>query len=832
VALGSLQTLPGYQTTATFTDPSPVYASDGNNDFGNAMAAASPGTILVGATEQNNFTGLAYLIGTNGGLITTFTNPVVQDGPGSFGAAVAAVGSNLVLIGAPEQNGVVGAAYLFNTNGTLLTTFAGQQTQELFGTAVAALGSGEVAITAPGYDQGDGAVLIYNTSGTLLNTITNLTGLNTTVEDTTGFGNSLAVVGTGQLLLGAIYAIRADGSVGGAAYLFNTNGTLLTTITNPVAGEFAEFGQSVAAVGPNLVLIGAPAAGPVMASTGAAYLYTLGGTLLATFVDPDQNYNDGFGISVSAVGANELLIAASGAHNGSGQAYLYNTNGTLLATLSDPAAGGNDYFGNSVTEIGGNNLLIGANGANQNSGAIYLLAPTGSPYVPGLISAGVTPGSITSQSIASGAVGNSQLANSYIYVDTGAGLAGGGQVALGSAITLNNTGVLSVTGDANILATNAAGAVTLTDNSTSAATPNTLVVRDGTGSFSAGKITASFNGDGSALTGLNASQLAAGTVPLAQLPAVVVTNNASGVTLNNVSLGGSVNYVGSTAANTALGNGALTAVTTGQQNTAFGSAALASNTSGGVNTAMGNLALGLNKTGLANTAVGDQALNNNTNGSYSTAVGADALAGLANGTGNVALGYTTLIVLTNGSSDIALGSGAGGNLLNGSADIYIGNAGASSESGVVRIGTPGTQTATYLAGTVYANGVALTSDRNAKENFAAVDPGAVLARVATLPVTEWNYKTDSKSVQHIGPMAQDFQAAFGLDGRDDKHISVVDEGGVALAAIQGLNQKVEAKDATIQAQSAEIQTLKQQNDQLATRLNQLEAAVQTLMTKH
>jgi len=357
-------------------------------------------------------------------------------------------------------------------------------------------------------------------------------------------------------------------------------------------------------------------------------------------------------------------------------------------------------------------------------------------------------------------------------------------------------------------------------------------VRDGTGSFSAGKITASFNGDGSALTGLNASQLAAGTVPLAQLPAVVVTNNASGVTLNNVSLGGSVNYVGSTAANTALGNGALTAVTTGQQNTAFGSAALASNTSGGVNTAMGNLALGLNKTGLANTAVGDQALNNNTNGSYSTAVGADALAGLANGTGNVALGYTTLIVLTNGSSDIALGSGAGGNLLNGSADIYIGNAGASSESGVVRIGTPGTQTATYLAGTVYANGVALTSDRNAKENFAAVDPGAVLARVATLPVTEWNYKTDSKSVQHIGPMAQDFQAAFGLDGRDDKHISVVDEGGVALAAIQGLNQKVEAKDATIQAQSAEIQTLKQQNDQLATRLNQLEAAVQTLMTKH
>jgi hypothetical protein len=94
-------------------------------------------------------------------------------------------------------------------------------------------------------------------------------------------------------------------------------------------------------------------------------------------------------------------------------------------------------------------------------------------------------------------------------------------------------------------------------------------------------------------------------------------------------------------------------------------------------------------------------------------------------------------------------------------------------------------------GTVYANGVALTSDRNAKENFTTVNAREVLAKVTSMPVTEWNYKTDSKGVQHIGPMAQDFQTAFHLDGTDDKHISVVDEGGVALAAIQGLNQKLE-----------------------------------------
>src|SRR5208283_700289 len=117
-----------------------------------------------------------------------------------------------------------------------------------------------------------------------------------------------------------------------------------------------------------------------------------------------------------------------------------------------------------------------------------------------------------------------------------------------------------------------------------------------------------------------------------------------------------------------------------------------------------------------------------------------------------------------------------------------------------------------------------TSDRNAKEGFAPVNPQSVLAKVASLPVTEWNYKTDSKGVQHIGPMAQDFQAAFQLSA-DDKHISVVDEGGVALAAIQGLNQKLQEE---LNRQDAENAKLKQQNDSLAQRLNELEATVKQL----
>lgn len=94
-------------------------------------------------------------------------------------------------------------------------------------------------------------------------------------------------------------------------------------------------------------------------------------------------------------------------------------------------------------------------------------------------------------------------------------------------------------------------------------------------------------------------------------------------------------------------------------------------------------------------------------------------------------------------------------------------------------------------GTIKSKGLALTSDRNAKQNFTALDSKDVLAKVISMPVTEWNYKDDAADKRHIGPVAQDFHAAFDLNGADDKHISVVDEGGVALSAIQGLNQKLE-----------------------------------------
>jgi Chaperone of endosialidase len=115
----------------------------------------------------------------------------------------------------------------------------------------------------------------------------------------------------------------------------------------------------------------------------------------------------------------------------------------------------------------------------------------------------------------------------------------------------------------------------------------------------------------------------------------------------------------------------------------------------------------------------------------------------------------------------------------------------------------------------------ITSDRNAKEDFQPVSPREVLAKVAALPITEWQYKNEkarnADAVRHIGPMAQDFSAAFAV-GHDEKHISVVDEGGVALAAIQGLKQEADEKDARIQQLEQTVNALQKLVEQMSQKL--------------
>jgi hypothetical protein len=117
------------------------------------------------------------------------------------------------------------------------------------------------------------------------------------------------------------------------------------------------------------------------------------------------------------------------------------------------------------------------------------------------------------------------------------------------------------------------------------------------------------------------------------------------------------------------------------------------------------------------------------------------------------------------------------------------------------------------------------SDRNAKKNFSPVNTDAVLKKLAAMPVQSWNYKWEADdAVPHLGPMAQDFKAAF-YPGRDDKSISTLEFDGVELAAIQGLNQKVEEQQAELKQKQTELAELKQKNESLEKRLDVVEEII-------
>jgi hypothetical protein len=135
-------------------------------------------------------------------------------------------------------------------------------------------------------------------------------------------------------------------------------------------------------------------------------------------------------------------------------------------------------------------------------------------------------------------------------------------------------------------------------------------------------------------------------------------------------------------------------------------------------------------------------------------------------------------------------------------------------NGAVGIGTNAPVSALHVVGTVTATAFNPPSDRNLKENFAPVSPREVLEKVAALPISRWNFKGDA-ATSHVGPMAQDFHAAFSL-GTDERHIATVDADGVALAAIQGLNQKLTDE---LQRRDAENAELKQRLEKLERLMN-------------
>ncbi|MCL6650558.1 MAG: hypothetical protein K6U89_19855, partial [Chloroflexi bacterium] len=123
------------------------------------------------------------------------------------------------------------------------------------------------------------------------------------------------------------------------------------------------------------------------------------------------------------------------------------------------------------------------------------------------------------------------------------------------------------------------------------------------------------------------------------------------------------------------------------------------------------------------------------------------------------------------------------------------------------LGVDGSGNPTWTCSVSSGNSWSCSSDRALKENLVLADGRAVLAQLAGMPLYYWNAKGADPASRHLGPMAQDFFAAFGV-GTDDTSIATIDLDGVALAAIQGLFQQQEE-------QAQRLAALEQQNTVLA-----------------
>ena len=283
--------------------------------------------------------------------------------------------------------------------------------------------------------------------------------------------------------------------------------------------------------------------------------------------------------------------------------------------------------------------------------------------------------------------------------------------------------------------------------------------------------------------------------------------------------------------------------TTASNNTATGAGALFSNTTIGVNSGFDNTAVGLlalfdNTIGHGNTAIGVQALQADTTGAVNTAVGQGAL------------------FHTTGNSNIALGSDAGFNIMTGNNNIDIYDPGVAADANTIRVGTQGTQTATFIAGitgvseggtvavvTINGNGqlgtqLPVVSSRRFKKEIKPMDKASE-AILGLKPVT-FQLKSDSKGTPQFGLIAEEVaQVNPDLVMRDDKGeiYTVRYEAVNAMLLNEFLKEhrKVQEQEATISelkstvAQQQEgmkvfAATLKEQDSKIQKVTDQLEVS--------
>jgi len=306
-----------------------------------------------------------------------------------------------------------------------------------------------------------------------------------------------------------------------------------------------------------------------------------------------------------------------------------------------------------------------------------------------------------------------------------------------------------------------------------------------------------------------------------------LTNATSGNNANTAVGGNALSSNTTGTENTAVGAGAMFFNTMGQDNTAAGLSALIHNTTGNENTATGVFALEENTSGADNTATGVRAMMFST-GNDNTAAGVDSLENNTSGGSNTAIGGVALGANTTGSNNIAVGFDAGDNLTTGSNNIDIFDPGVAAESNTIRIGTQGTQTATFIAGIfggpkikkgcdviAQSNGLLGCMKSSARYKRDIRDMGDASDKLMKLRPVTFQYKEDFDGIQQYGLIAEEVQKVYpelvveGDDGRPET-VEYQVLPAMLLNELQKEHHHIHQQDETIKKLEARLAALEEQ----------------------
>ena len=506
--------------------------------FGNGANTITFTNINTTNLTANTVTVTAGTISTNAANATDITNKTYVDGLFSTGISFhdpVLVEEDVALVAVYNQPN--GAA---NGVGATLTNNAANVALVVDGVSVS--NTARILVYAQANAVQNGVYTVTNPGNASAQWV--LT--RATDADTFGLANPNTL---GQ---GDAFFVTSGDTGAGRTYICNTPGTITFGSTNITFAEISSSQIYAAGTGLNLSNL----TFSISNTAVTAAQYGNDGAVGQFTVNAQGQITNAANVSINAssitVGTLANARTTADSANGASTIVLRDSNGSfagnvITATTSNATTfnGTTGNFTNitgnavSLTDINASNVTSGTldnartTGNTANSASTIVLRDANGSFGANIVTAtfsgnGATLSAINASNISSGTIDNSRTtassangASTIVQRDSGGNFA---------AATVTAAVIGDLSGGSSINASNVSSG-TIANARTTAATANgasTIVLRGASGEFSAGAITGdSFSGNGSAISAINASNLASGTAPVARLAATGTANSST-----------------------------------------------------------------------------------------------------------------------------------------------------------------------------------------------------------------------------------------------------------------------------------------------------------------